>query len=60
MIWKLSGTSHVSAPYRVEPIIRGFDVWLSGERRIGRDIKTLRAAKALAELHAKGDRRVPA
>ncbi len=65
MIWKLRGKGYVSPPYSIEPGVQGWSVWVTTSDigsidvdRIGRDITTLRAAKALAELHAKGEKRV--
>jgi hypothetical protein len=63
MTWQLIGREYVRLPYKITPGIQGYSVWIAGETdltRIGRDIKSLASAKALAVLHAKGDKRVPA
>ncbi len=58
MIWIPTADSYVSGPYSIHPTVRAFDVWLTGVKRIGRDITTLQAAKALAQRHAQGEKRV--
>lgn len=63
MIWHLRARSYHSAPYRIEPGVRGWQLWIDlpqSLKSLGRDLKSLQAAKALAALHAKGDARVPA
>jgi hypothetical protein len=62
MTWQLIGREYIDLPYKLTPVIRGWDLWIADGanlRRIGRELKTLRAGKALATLHAKGDKRVP-
>lgn len=53
MIWKLVSRSYHSPPYRIEPGIRGWSCWCEAKEltRIGSDIESLRAAKALAKRH---------
>lgn len=54
MLWTLKSRSYHSPPYRIEPGIRGWTLWLSGTTltRIGSDIESLRAAKSLAKHHS--------
>lgn len=54
MLWTLKSRSYHSPPYRIEPGIRAWTLWLSGSTltRIGSDIESLRAAKSLARHHS--------
>lgn len=61
MIWTLRDNKHLSPPYKITGGIQGYSVWLNTPTsidRIGWDIKSLANAKAFAQLHAQGDKRV--
>lgn len=60
MIWTLRARAYHCPPYVIQPGRMGWSVWLVGDKRLGFDLKSLPSAKALAKLHAQGEKRLPA
>ena len=57
MIWTIrDDRNHLCPPYKIITGVQGYSVWINRAgliERIGSDVATLTAAKALAETHAK-------
>lgn len=53
MTWKLVGREYHCGNYQITPGVKGWSVWLKGEKRIGMGIEMLKDAKQLAEKHSK-------
>lgn len=56
MNWRTHNDAHMSGPYTIRGVIRGYEIWLNYEGHFGvlqRELPTLDSAKDRCESHAK-------